>query len=122
MVANAAIVPAGANGAINAYVTDATDLVIDINGYFAPGTNGLKLYPMTPRRVADTRVASFPSNLGPSSMAGGSQRSFPVPASTCGIPQGAGAYSFNFTAVPHAHSLEFSSPGLRGCRSRMFPR
>ena len=33
-VADAAIVPAGTNGAINTYATDATDLVIDINGYF----------------------------------------------------------------------------------------
>ena len=105
VVANAAIVPAGVNGAINAYVTDATDLVIDINGYFAPGTNGLKLYPMTPCRIADTRVSSFPTNLGPPSMTAGSQRSFPVPQSTCGVPTGAGAYSFNFTAVPHAPQL-----------------
>jgi len=60
VVANAAIVPAGTSGAINAYVTDATDLVIDIDGYFAPpAANGLKLYPVTPCRVADTRVPSF---------------------------------------------------------------
>jgi hypothetical protein len=106
VVANAAIVPAGTNGAINAFVTDATDLVIDINGYFAPAAaNGLKFYPATPCRVADTRVASFPSNLGPPTMGAGTQRSFPVTAGTCGIPSGAGAYSFNFTAVPHATQL-----------------
>ena len=34
--ANAAIVPAGASGAISAFVSDATDLVLDVNGYFAP--------------------------------------------------------------------------------------
>jgi hypothetical protein len=106
VVANAAIVPAGTNGAINTYVTDATDLVIDINGYFAPpATNGLKLYPVTPCRIADTRVASFPSGLGVPSMAAGTQRSFAVPASSCAIPNGAGAYSFNFTAVPRAPQL-----------------
>ena len=106
VVANAAIVPAGTNGAVNTYVTDATDLVIDIDGYFGPATaNGLSFYPATPCRVADTRVASFPSNLGPPSMGAGTQRSFPVTAGTCGIPYGAGAYSFNFTAVPHAPQL-----------------
>ena len=105
VVANAAIVPAGTNGAINAYVTDQTDLVIDINGYFAPGTNGLKLYPMAPCRVADTRVASFPAGLGGPSMGAGTSRSFTVPQSTCGVPVGAGAYSFNFTAVPQAPQL-----------------
>jgi hypothetical protein len=36
VVANAAIVPAGTNGSITVYVTNPTDLIIDINGYFAP--------------------------------------------------------------------------------------
>jgi hypothetical protein len=36
VVANAAIVPAGTNGAISIYVTDPTDVLFDINGYFAP--------------------------------------------------------------------------------------
>ena len=36
MVANAAIVPAGTSGAVSVYVSDATDVIIDINGYFAP--------------------------------------------------------------------------------------
>ncbi|MFN0165697.1 MAG: BACON domain-containing protein [Bryobacteraceae bacterium] len=36
VVANAAIVPAGANGSIQVFVTNSTDVIIDINGYFAP--------------------------------------------------------------------------------------
>lgn len=36
ILANAAIVPAGTNGAINIYVTDRTDVIVDINGYFVP--------------------------------------------------------------------------------------
>jgi hypothetical protein len=36
VVANAAIVPAGTGGAINVYVSDMTDVICDINGYFAP--------------------------------------------------------------------------------------
>ena len=36
VVANAAIVPAGANGAVDVYVSDNTDATIDINGYYAP--------------------------------------------------------------------------------------
>ena len=106
VVANAAIVPAGTNGGINAFVTDPTDLVIDIDGYFAPATStGLNFYPATPCRIADTRVSAFASALGPPSMTAGSQRSFPVPASPCGIPGTAGAYSFNFTAVPGGSQL-----------------
>jgi hypothetical protein len=106
VVANAAIVPAGSAGAIDAYVTDATDLVIDINGYFAPpGTNGSKFYPVEPCRVADTRGDGFTGPFGQTSMYAGTQRSFPVAAGTCGIPSGAAAYSFNFTAVPQAPQL-----------------
>jgi hypothetical protein len=36
VVANAAIVPAGTNGAIDIYVTNPTHVILDINGYFAP--------------------------------------------------------------------------------------
>jgi hypothetical protein len=36
VVANAAVVPAGTAGAINIRVTDPTDVLIDIDGYFAP--------------------------------------------------------------------------------------
>ena len=106
VVANAAIVPAGTNGAVSVYVTDATDLVVDIDGYFAPlAAGGLKLYPSATCRVADTRVSSFPPGLGVPSMTAGSERTFAVTASPCVVPSGAGAYSFNFTAVPQAQQL-----------------
>ena len=36
VVANAAIVPAGTNGAVSIYVTNRTQVILDINGYFAP--------------------------------------------------------------------------------------
>ena len=35
-VANAAIVPAGTGGSVNAFVTDTTHVIIDVNGYFGP--------------------------------------------------------------------------------------
>ena len=35
IAANAAIVPAGVNGAINVFVNYTTDVLFDINGYFA---------------------------------------------------------------------------------------
>ena len=36
VVANAAIVPAGTGGAISVFVTNPTNVILDINGYFAP--------------------------------------------------------------------------------------
>ena len=50
MLANAAIVPAGTNGAVSFFAANPTDLIVDINGYFAPpGTGGLNFYTATAR-------------------------------------------------------------------------
>ena len=99
VLANAAIVPAGAGGAVSVFVTNVTDLIIDINGYFAPPTaSALAFYPVTPCRIADTRNANGP--FGGPSLAGGTSRSFTAPSSACGIPAAAEAYSLNVTVVP----------------------
>jgi virginiamycin B lyase len=104
---NAAIVPAGANGAISVFVTDATDAVLDINGYFVATTNtsALAFYPLTPCRIADTRNATAP--VGGPSLEAQSTRSFPILASSCGLPSNAQAYSLNFAAVPKGPTLGF---------------
>lgn len=100
VLANAALVPAGDNGTIDAYATNDTDLVVDINGYFVPpASNTLQFYPLPPCRVVDTRNPN--GAFGGPSLAGNSSRSFPVPASACNVPADAGAYSFNVTAIPH---------------------
>jgi beta-glucanase (GH16 family) len=100
IVANAALVPGGSNESISVFVSDPTDVVLDINGYFGqPGSQGaLYFYPVTPCRVADTRDANGP--FGGPEMAAGATRSFAIPASACGIPATAAAYSMNFTVVP----------------------
>ena len=103
VVANAALVPAGANGAISVYVSDTTDVIVDINGYFVPSgvvSGALAFYPATPCRVADTRDLTKPAGFGPPSLAAGATRNFAIPQSPCGIPSSAQAYSLNFTAVP----------------------
>ncbi len=101
--ADAAIVPAGTNGAINIYVTDTTNVILDINGYFAPVTSStLEFYPLPPCRVADTRNSGFPPGLGPPSLTGGVERQFPIlNATLCNIPSSAAAYSLNLTVAPH---------------------
>ncbi len=97
VVANAAIVPAGFNGAVSVYVTNPTDVILDINGYFdSPGTYAF--YPVSPCRVADTRGAAGP--FGAPSLTGARSRDFPVPSSSCGLPATASAYSMNVTVVP----------------------
>ncbi len=97
---DAAVVPAGTSGAVSVFATDATNVILDINGYFVPTTvsGALAFYPVTPCRVADTRNAS--GALGGPSLTGSQTRSFPVVSSSCGIPSSAQAYSLNFTAIP----------------------
>jgi len=100
VVANAAIVPTGVSGQISVYVTNPTDVIVDVNGYFAPaGSPGaLSFYAATPCRILDTRLPAGP--FGGPEMAGGSTRSYAVPASACSIPSSAQAYSLNATVVP----------------------
>jgi hypothetical protein len=96
VTANSAVVPAGANGDISVFVSNPSDVVIDINGYFAPpAAGGLSLYPLTPCRVLDTRNApgspTFNGSLDVSVMLSG-----------CGAPAAAQSYVLNATVVPPA--------------------
>jgi len=94
VTANAVIVPAGTNGAVDVYATNDTDLVIDIDGYFAaPGAGGLSFYAGTPCRVLDSRD---PQGTQPFN----GERGVDVTASPCGLPASARAFVLNATVVP----------------------
>jgi hypothetical protein len=104
VIGNLAIVPAGAasGGPISVYVSQNTDLVIDIDGYFPlSGSLGtLHFYPLPPCRAADTRLGSgYSGFFGQPSLVGGATRNFPLLSSSCGIPSTAQAYSLNMTVV-----------------------
>ena len=92
--ANAAIVRAGDTGSVAVFASNDTDLVVDINGYFAPpAAGGLSLYNVVPCRVLDTRLpAGAPPVTGTTDVA--------VSSSVCGIPSAAQAFVFTVTAVP----------------------
>ena len=94
------IVPAGTpNGSVSVYVTDTTNVLLDIDGYFIPSSGStLAFYPLTPCRVADTRRSR--RQLGGPYLQGHQERDFPVLESSCGLPGNAAAYSMNFTVVP----------------------
>jgi hypothetical protein len=107
VLSNAVVVPAGTGGDVNIFTTDNTDLVIDINGYFAPpGSGGLSLYTVTPCRVLDSRLP-----LG--SPAFSAPRDVNVTANSCGVPAAAQAFVFNATVVPPG-SLGFITMGPQG--------
>jgi hypothetical protein len=102
VTANAAIVRAGTNGEMSVFATNDTHVVIDINGYFGPPglPAPLSFYPMTPCRIADTRLGS--GTFGGPVMHAAETRSYPVSQSGCGIPATARAYSLNVTVVPQS--------------------
>jgi len=97
VTANAAIIPAGANGSIDIFASNNTDLVIDVDGYFAPsGLGGLSLYTVSPCRVLDTRQVSN----APSAQSFSGELDEALQVSACGVPGSARAYVLNSTVVP----------------------
>jgi hypothetical protein len=114
VLANAAIIPAGTGGAVSFFATNATDVVVDINGYFAaPGSGGLNFYASAPCRMVDTRnPPTYAFNweddiysqtfLGAPTLGGGMDRTFGLAAALCGLPYypSVQAYSLNMTVVP----------------------
>jgi hypothetical protein len=78
---NAAIVAAGAEGAVSVYGTNNADVIMDINGYFvSPATSrALAFYPLAPCRVVDTRMGRHWAEVSTAGQAGRC-RCFSVPA------------------------------------------
>ncbi len=92
IVANGAVVQAGTDGQISVYASDNTQLVGDINGYFAPAQpGGLSLYALQPCRAFDTRQqnGAFEGEL-----------TVNIAASPCAPSISAQAYAMNATVVP----------------------
>ena len=128
VVANAAIVPAGApSGGVSVFNEGpaTADIILDLNGYFAAPT-GLKFYAVPPCRLVDTRGTSAGFNgispfAGPA-IAAGTSITIPVQSAAeaatnttpapCGtIPSSAQAYSLNLTVVPEI-VLTDAYPGM----------
>ena len=95
VTANAAIMPAGVQGAITVYPTNDTNLVIDIDGYFALSASGpgpLSLYTLPPCRVLDTRPPHGNGTFSGLIPVG-------ILQSPCNVPS-AQAYVLNATVIP----------------------
>ncbi|HUI84797.1 MAG TPA: hypothetical protein VL240_11260, partial [Candidatus Binatia bacterium] len=80
--ANAAIVPAGTNGAVSVFASNTTDVVLDIDGYFEPAGNGTsQFFALPPCRVIDTRGPA--GEFGGPYLQGGVERDFRVQFHPC---------------------------------------
>ena len=74
-VPNLVIVPVGSNGQVTIYnYTGKTNVVVDLEGYFAPeaaGSTAGSYVPLAPARITDTRAGSGYPNAGKTLAAGG---------------------------------------------------
>jgi hypothetical protein len=99
-------------GDVSVFVSDTTDVILDVSGYFvlepisSPSTPGMLFTPVTPCRLIDTRNSA--GALGGPSLTAGLQRTFPL-GGQCGLPDlsNGGALSVNVTAVPKTGSLGY---------------
>jgi hypothetical protein len=102
VTANAAIITVNpaTGGSLSVFSTDETDLVVDVNGYFAFSqlvSGGLSLYTLPPCRILDTRPSGEFEN----------ERTVTVTTgNNCSVSGTAKAYVLNATVLPAA-SLGF---------------
>jgi hypothetical protein len=100
-VANSAIVPVGSGGQISLYNhTGDTDVVVDLDGYFAsePAGSGAGAYvPLAPSRIADTRPGSGRPDAN-STLGSGGTLNVQV-SGAGGVPAGATAAILNVTTT-----------------------
>ena len=75
IVPNSAIIPAGPDGSIQIFTSNATDFFIDINGYFArdDGRTGLSYFPVTQCTAADSSDKLYSGAFAPSYSTGGAR-------------------------------------------------
>ncbi len=107
--ANAAIVPAGVSGAVSVYVSNTTNVILDIDGYFAPATpQNYQFFPLTPCRIIDTR-----NNQDGGMLQAGVERDYTIPPN-CDVPSSATAYSFNVTVIPSTGGLDYLTVWPKG--------
>ncbi|MBL8229784.1 MAG: hypothetical protein JNL98_14945 [Bryobacterales bacterium] len=108
VLANNVILPASSDGSVDVFVFDRSDVIVDINGYFAPddGVNGLYYFPVTQCRVTDTQRA--PGPFGGPIFENETTRSYAIPGSACsGVPGNARGYAVNVTAIPNGSPMPF---------------
>ncbi len=97
VLADAGIVTAGEGGMISVYPSDNTNLIIDINGYFAPaGSGGLTLH------LLPQPCRAYTSQVSVLSMGFSGTITIPIgfPGNHCGLPGNEKGYVFNATVTP----------------------
>lgn len=109
VLANSVILPASESGGISVFGYDSTDMIVDINGYFAPddGINGLYFYPRAQCRIVESTNARWSSPFGGPIFENETRRTIPILQSTCPVPASVRAYALNATVEPDGSPMPF---------------
>jgi len=111
VVANSVIIPAGVGPdyAIDMFAFAATDVIVDINGYFAPDNGtGLYYFPVTQCRIAHSGDLTFSGTSGPPIYQDNTTKTIQMLASSrCPLPTNAKAYALNATVMPNGNPMPF---------------
>jgi subtilisin family serine protease len=99
-VPNLVTVELGAGGKVSAYNhTGATQVIMDVVGWYAPGTVGTRFHATTPGRILDTRGPSnFNCNAPGGALGPGVTRTVQV-TGCASVPSGAAAVAVNVTVT-----------------------
>lgn len=89
-VANQAIVPLE-QGKFCIYAHASVDVIVDVNGYYRPGTESAEFTPLDPKRLYDSRETKR--------LKAGVERKIRITGTVGGPPVGADAVALNVTAV-----------------------
>jgi hypothetical protein len=124
VTSNTSYLTVGTDGTVNVYSVQATDLVLDISGYYAPAgtadpnsfSTGLLYYPLPkPIRVLDTRAGQAALYSGGGTFTAGQTKNYALAGISYGsysIPAAAKALVANTTAVsPAANGFLTIYPG-----------
>jgi len=108
-IADAVVVPVGADGKVRVFAQTATDVVVDVAGWFTgadatPGTVGL-FVPVAPERLLDTRLAAAGATVAGAALRGGAPVAVQVAGAGSVPATGAAAVVLTVTGT------EASAPG-----------
>lgn len=113
VVSNSVIAPASADGSVDIFTFNRTDVIVDINGYFAPDTAGQGLFFFTaPQcRISDSRLAGgYLGVFGGPAWANEETRTVPVSYSpNCPVLSTAKALAVNVTVIPEGNPMPYLS-------------
>jgi len=108
ITSNAAIVPGGASGSVDVYANTATDIVIDINGYYAAIYGPLNNTPLGSGALVNNTSGNFNTAAGSEALQNNTTGSYNTATGAAALPV---STSGSFNTASGALALQFNTTG-----------